>query len=138
MPACACGGRTPEAQTHGWVRVEGMHFFAAQVGVHAHEHGRDQSIEVDVGFWLPTAQAAQSDTLGATLDWSAVRGAIDAVLRRRHYGLIETLCEALAAHLLESFTSERLQLRVCKPGCLSDGRASVAVERWAQKKPACP
>jgi dihydroneopterin aldolase len=115
--------------TYGWMRIDGMLIEGARVGIHPHEKDLRQSLEISVGFWLPTAAAAQSDTLAATVDWSAVLNAVQQTVHQRHYGLIETLCEHLAAILLKQFPAGRLQLRIAKVGCLATGRASVEIER---------
>jgi dihydroneopterin aldolase len=126
--------------THGWICLRGIEVDGMRVGVLPEEQHRLQRVKVDVQLYVNTARAARTDAVEDTVNWSTVVQEVLRVCRLRHYGLIETLCESLAAMLLDAAVVgqqvDGVELEVHKIGCLSQGRASVRIIRWADvKKP---
>ncbi len=120
-----------EANTHAWINLRGIDA-TASVGVLPHEQHIGQKLRIDIGVFVPTAQAAQSDALMDTPDWRTLVQQVEAVVARKHYGLIETLAEALAAELGQRQAAQgvkRVRVEVHKTGCLVNGEASVSLER---------
>jgi dihydroneopterin aldolase len=123
--------------THGWICLRGIEVDGMRIGVLPEEQHRLQQVTVDVQLYVDTAQAACSDAVVDTVNWSIVVETVLRVCRQRHYGLIETLCETLAAALLQGAGGKLVggvELEVHKVGCLSHGRASVRITRWADNK----
>jgi dihydroneopterin aldolase len=115
--------------SHGWIWLRDIVIAHASVGDDPGERRRTQAVHIDIGVWVNTAKAAASDDVADTLHWMHLSNLIEEVTLRRHYALIETLCESLASAVMEQFQVTRLRLEVRKPEALRRGMASVAIER---------
>jgi dihydroneopterin aldolase len=90
----------------------------AVIGVHPWEREVEQTLRVSLDMARETAdvrQAAATDDLADTLDYSAVADAIAAVLREGKFRLIETAAERVAERLLADFSLTWLRLELRKP-----------------------
>jgi dihydroneopterin aldolase len=115
------------SETHGWIRLTGIRVDDASIGIHPHEHRVKQLLIIDAALWVPMARR---DAIEETVDYTGAVEAMLAATRARHYELIETLCEVLARTLLDGFPlTQKVQIEIKKPGALTNGLASVAVER---------
>lgn len=91
------------------LRVRGFH------GVHDFEREQGQDFVADVCIELPLAAAAGSDSLGQTVDYSALVERLAGDIAGEPVNLIETLAERLAASCLENPAVTAVEVTVHKP-----------------------
>ena len=120
-------------QNCGWIRIRGLRVEGARVGVYPDEHDSPRPIIVDIGVVTNVATAAHSENLADTIDYDTLAQAVHKVCRSRHYNLIETLCERLAAFIIEAFGVEQVAVEIHKPAATGGATASVAIERSITK-----
>ena len=104
----------------------------AVIGVHGWEREVEQTLLVSVDMVPETTdvrKAAASDDLADALDYSAVAGAIAAVLREGKFRLIETAAERVAGRLLADFPLSWLRLELRKPIGAGAYTAVITLER---------
>ncbi len=99
----------------------------AGIGVYDHEHGRLQTLVVDVTLDLG---AAPVDRLGDTVNYEAVAEAARAIVAEGHVGLVETFAERLALACLDDARVQAVTVRVEKPGALADAEAPGCEVRY--------
>ncbi|MGZ9098498.1 MAG: dihydroneopterin aldolase [Brevundimonas sp.] len=111
-------------------RREGLRVFVrgltveAGIGVHDHEHGRLQTLVIDVTLDLTPAAV---ERLADTVNYETVAEAARAIVAEGHVGLVETFAERLAAACLGDERVRRCTVRIEKPGAL-DGAAAAGCE----------
>jgi thioredoxin reductase (NADPH) len=111
------------------LRIEGL-TFPARIGVYPRERRRTQALSFSIEFEVDAAGAAPSDALVRTIDYAEVAATIERILAARHFNLIETVSDTVAAALLERFPTRRARVRVTKPGVPQAGSsAAIEVER---------
>lgn len=94
--------------------------------MHAHEHGRTQSLSFDVEIEL---EPILDDTIASTLDYDRVVDLIERTLADGHIQLVETVARRIV-EALGTFPMVRYaEVRVTKPSALSKARAAGAI--WA-------
>ena len=93
----------------------------AEIGVHAHEHGRAQPLMVDVEL---DAELAASERLADTLNYEKVVAHAHAVLAAGHLQLVETFADRLARACLGDPRVRRVRVRAEKPDALPDAEAA--------------
>ena len=103
---------------------------AADIGVHAHEIGRQQALVVHVGLKI---RPVMSDCLADTIDYNAVVAHATALAAQR-IALIETFAERLASACLDYPNVLEADVTVEKPGALANGRASTHVVMKAETR----
>ena len=112
------------------VELAGLEIFGHH-GVHEEERRVGQPFLFDVT--LQVSDAALSDRLEDTVDYSLVATCVREVSDGRQFRLLETLAAAAADAVLERVPAERVRVRVRKPGVrpagLSVEYAAAAVER---------
>lgn len=91
------------------IKARGFH------GVLAQERRDGQNFLVDVELGTDIRQAAASDDLAATIDYSAVAAAVVSHIEGQPYDLIETLAERIAAAVLTFGGVEAVRITVHKP-----------------------
>ena len=84
-------------------------------GVLAQERRDGQVFRVDITLEVDTRAAARSDDLGDTVDYSAVAGAVVALIEGPPFNLIETLADRIASACLEHAGVLRVVVSVHKP-----------------------
>lgn len=99
----------------------------AGIGVYDHEHGRLQTLVVDVSLDLG---AAPVDRLDDTINYETVAEAARAIVAAGHVGLVETFAERLALACLEDRRVRAVTVRVEKPGALADADAPGCEVRY--------
>ena len=82
-----------EIRLHG-LRVVGTH------GVLAEERSRAQPFEVDLALSVDLTAASTSDDLDDTVDYGAVAGVVERIVREEHFALLERLGGRIAAAVL--------------------------------------
>ena len=102
----------------------------ARIGVYPREKGRQQTLTFDLDFDVDAARAAPTDSLRDTIDYAAVTAVIAEFIGRQHYNLIETVADGVATAVLARFPTQRVRVRVTKPGVpLRRAAAVIEVER---------
>ncbi len=101
----------------------GMRFLAYH-GVLPHEKVDTQPFEVDVILHADLADAAERDTLDATIDYAEIFDLVRGLVEGRSHNLIEAMAGSIASAVLAA-TDQRLvdgvEVRVRKPDAPIDG-----------------
>jgi len=74
-----------------------------------------QRFEVDVEMMIDVQKAAESDNIRDTVDLYKVYQAVEGVVTKKNFKLVETLAEHIAASLLRRFGVEEVNVCVRKP-----------------------
>ena len=110
------------------ILIEGLQVEAV-VGVYAHERDAAQPLLLEIELAYDNTRACARDDVADTLDYAAVCDTVRAFVAGRAPQLLETLAEALAAHLLERFDTPRVRVRIRKPlAAQALGATSVSIE----------
>jgi 7,8-dihydroneopterin aldolase/epimerase/oxygenase len=101
-------------------------------GVLPAEREQGQEFVVDAVLWLDTSEAAASDDLSRTIDYSVLAGRLAEIISGEPVALIETLAHRLAAACLADARVAHAEVTVHKPEApvgvpLAD--VSVAIRR---------
>ena len=108
-------------------RREGLTVFVrgltveAGIGVYDHEHGRLQTLVIDVAL---TLEPAPVERLADTINYETVAEAARAIVAAGHVGLVETFAERLAEACLIDPRVRRAAVRIEKPGALQGAAAA--------------
>lgn len=98
------------------------------VGVYDWERQVRQPLRLDIELQLPGGAALSDGMKRAAVDYAEVVAAVRDFIVGRDDALLETLAEALCAHLLERFAAASITLRIDKPqAALLLGCAHVGV-----------
>lgn len=109
------------------VRREGLTVFVrglrveAGIGVYDHEHGRLQTLIIDVTLDLG---AQPVERLADTVNYERVAEAARAIAAEGHLGLVESFAERLALECLGDPRVRRVTVRIEKPGALDAAEAA--------------
>lgn len=99
--------------------------FHAYHGYWEEERQVGQRFEVDVELHIDVTQAAGSDNIRDTVDLYKVYQAVERVVTKNTFKLVETLTHAIADTLLREFHLPQVHVRVRKPNSpvpgISDG-----------------
>jgi dihydroneopterin aldolase len=93
----------------------------AEVGVHAHEHGRTQPLVFDVELDVALEGL---DRLADVFDYEAVVSHARAVLAGGHVLLVEQAADRLARRCLDDGRVRRVRVRVEKPDAFAEADAA--------------
>ncbi len=85
-----------------------------RIGVPEEERAQPQRLVISVTFTLATDFGKLGDQLVATVDYAALCEAIKAFAHTRADRLLETLTDALAAHLMATFPLDSVRLEIRK------------------------
>ena len=109
------------------------HEISVQIGAHDFEKGQPQRVIFNVELFVPYASSTpQTDSLSEVVDYDFVREVIAQRVASGHVELQETLCDDLAARLLEHPQIWAVRLSSCKPDVYPDC-AGVGVEVFRMK-----
>lgn len=101
----------------------------ANIGVTAEERTIEQRLSIDIEIWVDSAKAARTDSLKDALDYSKVAVLVMEVCGSRHFHLIETLAELLAAGILDGFPTPQVRILVRKISPVVEPRVNyVSIE----------
>lgn len=105
------------------------------VGVYTHERKVEQDLFVDVRLEMDFTEAARTDQIGHTLDYTRLTSLLEEWMRREKFQLIETLSERACVLITDAFPEVRhCRVTIKKPGALAAARyASVISERRVGK-----
>ncbi len=102
----------------------------AGIGTYDWERGILQTVKIDLTLFADTRKAGKSDDLRDAVDYHAVSQQIQALLKDRHFQLIEAMAESIATDLLKRQPISSLNITVSKPGALTlADSVSVTLER---------
>ncbi len=96
----------------------------AEVGVHAHEHGRTQPLVLDIELRLNASGFAN---IGDTINYEHIQTWARAVAARGHIKLVETFAEQVALACLGEPRVISARVRVEKPQALAPAVAGVEI-----------
>lgn len=96
------------------VRLKNM-VFHAHHGYWEEERRIGQRFEVDVELFLDVRKAAASDHIHDTVDLYHVYQAVEKVVVKKQFKLVETLAEEIARGLLKKFPINEVRICVRKP-----------------------
>jgi dihydroneopterin aldolase len=101
------------------------------VGVNPHERKIEQDLFVDLRIETDFSEAARTDRLRHTVDYTAMTVLLTDWMRREKFKLIETLAERACALLCAEWPQiRRCRVTIKKPGALPQARhAAVTAER---------
>lgn len=101
------------------------------VGVNPHERKVEQDLFVDLRIDTDFADAAHSDQLSHTVDYTAMASLLTDWIRREKFLLIETLAERACALLCAEWPQiRRCRVTIKKPAALPQARyAAVTAEK---------
>ncbi len=102
----------------------------AQIGVHAHEHGRSQRVRINLDLWVEPPPDPLADDIRRVVSYERFVEAARALVAEGHVELVETLAERLAARCLAHRRVHRVRVRVEKLDIYPDvGAVGVEIER---------
>jgi 7,8-dihydroneopterin aldolase/epimerase/oxygenase len=104
--------------------VEGLKL-QANIGVHAHEHGRKQNLIFDVEMELAPLL---DDAIESTLDYDFVANLVERILDQGHIQLVETVAGRVIEALGALPMVRHATVRVRKPS--AHGKAQTAGAIW--------
>jgi 7,8-dihydroneopterin aldolase/epimerase/oxygenase len=107
------------------VEIHGLELFGRH-GVNEEERRDGQTFLVDVTLEV---QEPREDTIEATVDYRRVRDVVLLVSERTSYRLLETFATAVADALVAEFPTERVSVRVRKPGIAWAEWTGASVDR---------
>ena len=93
----------------------------AGIGVYDHEHGRLQTLIIDVTLEMG---AHVVERLADTVNYESVANAAKAIVAEGHVGLVETFAQRLALDCLKEPRVNRVTVRIEKPGALDAAEAA--------------
>lgn len=95
--------------------------FHARHGHSEEEKRIGNTFEIDLEFSLSLTEAAKSDDLTKTIDYSKARDVVSDIMDGTPVNLIETLCFKIGERLFKNFTPQKLQVKVRKLNPPIDG-----------------
>jgi dihydroneopterin aldolase len=118
--------------------IEGLHGETV-IGIHESELHRPQPLVIDVHAGVPRAHACDTDRIGDTIDYAAVRERVLRLLAEHQLKLLEALAEAIADILIDEFHAHWVRVKVAKPRKVEDVQAmGVLIERRASDRAQAP
>ncbi len=101
------------------------------VGVYTHERKVEQDLFVDVHLEFDFTEAARTDQIGHTLDYTRLAALLEEWMQREKFELIETLAERACVLITDAFPMVRhCRVTIKKPAALAAARyASMTAER---------
>ena len=121
MTAVAPFPSTTAARREGLtVFVRGLQVQAG-IGVYDHEHGRLQTLVIDVTLDLGDRPV---ERLSDTVNYETVAEHCRAIVAEGHVGLVESFAERLALDCLRDERVRRVVVRIEKPGALDQASAA--------------
>jgi len=121
------------------IHLKNMAFYGYH-GHHPEENLRGQRFFVDLILSADLGEAAATDSLSATVDYSRVYELCRSIVEQEKVKLLETLCQRLMAAIFEGFPRvSRVEVVVRKPSAPIAGVLDyVAVEASAERPARLP
>lgn len=93
-----------------------------------------QPLVIDLDMYHSCQEAAVSGSIDDALDYAAVSESVRSMLQGSTWGLIETVAEELALHIMENFNVRGITICVKKPTAVAEAEyVSVTITRGAVK-----
>ena len=105
---------------------------SSSIGVYDEERLAPQPIRVSLELTVISPDDPMAEDLGQVVDYAALTGRVRELIGSRHFDLVETMAEALAALCLEETRVISARVRIEKPNAISDA-AGVGVELDRQR-----
>ncbi|MFC0400219.1 dihydroneopterin aldolase [Paraburkholderia rhizosphaerae] len=121
--------RVPARVALDIVYIEG---FTGQtvIGIDAPELHTTQPVRLDLAIGVPRLRACDTDRIGDTVDYSAVRTALHTLLATHKVQLLEALAEQVAQLIIGTFGAHWVRVSLSKPAKFDDVTAvGVLIER---------
>lgn len=100
------------------------------IGIDQDELHRPQPVAIDLNIGRVRLRACNSDRIGDTIDYAAVRARLVEYLASHGHTLLEAFAEGFAAVLFDEFGADWVQITVAKPNKFPDIAAvGVRIER---------
>jgi dihydroneopterin aldolase len=100
---------------------------SSSIGVYDEERLAPQPIRLSLELTVISPDDPMAEELGQVVDYAALTGRVRELVGSRHFDLVETLAEALAALCLEESRVISARVRIEKPNAIADA-AGVGVE----------
>jgi dihydroneopterin aldolase len=114
------------------------HVLEVHIGIHDFEQGAAQRMRFDVDLYVPYAQSDPSrDRIEDIVDYDFIRGVVRQRTAAGHINLQETLCDQIAADLLENPHVEAVRVATAKLDVYPDCEA-VGVEVFRLRSAQAP
>ncbi len=114
------------------IHIHGLEL-RARVGVTDAERATDQRLVLNITVWLKHEIGALEDDITRAADYATMAAQVRSIAEARADKLIETLADAIARHLLESFPIMRTAVEVRKFVLPQTDFVSVTVVRSARE-----
>jgi FolB domain-containing protein len=95
------------------VRIEGLELLA-HIGVPEDERSQPQRLTLNISFWPVKSGPELNDDITHAVNYATVCSEVTSLVSGRRDRLIETLAEATASHLLETFQIRRVTIELRK------------------------
>lgn len=114
------------------------HVLDVHIGIHDFEQGAAQRMRFDVDLYVPFAQSDPSrDRIDDIVDYDFIRGVVRQRTAAGHINLQETLCDQIAADLLDNPHVEAVRVATAKLDVYPDCEA-VGVEVFRLRSAQAP
>ncbi|GAB4543567.1 MAG: dihydroneopterin aldolase [Parvularculaceae bacterium] len=108
----------------------------AAIGVHEYEKARKQKILINIDVAIAQSGAAVTDALADAYCYESLCDKIKEIVCSRHFNLVETLAEEIAAAAMSHPLAERVHLKIEKPEALATaGGAGIEIYRLNDSRP---
>jgi 7,8-dihydroneopterin aldolase/epimerase/oxygenase len=84
------------------------------IGVSEHERKTPQRLTINISFWPRRQTRDMADKIGQTINYAVVAEETQRFVHDQAVNLIETLADALAAHLLDNFPIQKITVEIRK------------------------
>ena len=96
------------------ILLQNMMFYGFH-GVHEYEREQGQRFYLDVEMTLDVSQAAKSDDIGDTVDYTVVYSRIKDIVENRRFNLLEALGVNIAEMVLDFPLITQVRVKIRKP-----------------------
>lgn len=101
------------------------------VGIHTHERKIEQDLFVDVRLEFDFSEAARTEQIAHTIDYTRMAALLEEWMRREKFQLIETLAERACLLIADEWPHIRLcRVTIKKPGALPEARYASVTSEW--------
>jgi 7,8-dihydroneopterin aldolase/epimerase/oxygenase len=130
--------RSAESRPLDIVFIEGLVGHTI-IGIYSSEQHQTQPLQIDLQAGVPRFRACDTDRIGDTIDYAAVRERVLRLLAEHQLKLLEALAEAIADILIDEFHAHWVRVKVAKPRKVEDVQAmGVLIERRASDRAPAP
>ncbi len=103
----------------------------AHIGVHRHEHGRQQRVRINLDLSVHEGSASVDDNLANVVCYENIANRVRTIVAEGHVRLVETLAERIAEMCLADSRVAVVRVRIDKLDALSDAESvGVEIERF--------